>query len=586
MFGLSLALPNASDAILSRSRAVQALEEQVAAAVIAHDYNAAESALARLKALESTNNSTSLTNTVLRLVPKTTSSNADVLMLNPVNVTEFDALFKVPHDLPVGEYNAEISNGLSTSSHNGWVALQYFESPTIPAFNVIEIVDVPKWDTSIFTVDCDWTKPVFNRTCGWVGARSSNQLNEAIAKAKANGGGTVFLPRGQYYIDGPIIVPDGVILRGEGTQLVSVYFREDNPGTAPKPGYIYAEPNATMWAVEDLTFYVTHFYFSVVYVHPTCKNWGMERVRIRAAAWAMLSDPGTPKDPIQNGRGNRVANFSREQIGDVVYLDGNDNYRIVECDLLGTGIIIHTGGHGTKNGGSARNGYIARNTLWNANAAHWFDGIKQVIFEWNTIRPAGTELAWGNNIDNYENGYAQHVYHANNWFQCEWAGDREFMTFDPVNGDFNGPVIVDPDNRTLLTTVGGQGSVSSSMLGGAVSILDGTGAGQVRRLVGLVNHTQFVIDAPFSVPLDSTSIIQVGPYKGRMIFHNNKYEDGGAFQFYANAVDMIVSSHRFTRVEGLLSWGRANAPAYCPNMRIQFCDNTFEEGNHMWNCKQ
>ena len=91
-------------------------------------------------------------------------------------------------------------------------------------------------------------------------------------------------------------------------------------------------------------------------------------------------------------------------MGEVVYLGGNDNYRIVDCDLLGTGIIIHTGAHGVNQGGTASNGdshtdlsihllthafthsltplthspgYIARNTIWNANAAHWFSGIKQ-----------------------------------------------------------------------------------------------------------------------------------------------------------------------------------------------------------------
>lgn len=47
--------------------------------------------------------------------------------------------------------------------------------------------------------------------------------------------------------------------------------------------------------------------------------------------------------------------------------------------------------------------------------------------------------------DNYENGYAQHVFHANNWFQHVWAGDREFMTFDPVFGDYNGPATVAED---------------------------------------------------------------------------------------------------------------------------------------------
>ena len=40
----------------------------------------------------------------------------------------------------------------------------------------------------------------------------------------------------------------------------------------------------------------------------------------------------------------------------MVYLGGNDNYRIVDCDLLGTGIIIHTGAHGVNQGGTASNG--------------------------------------------------------------------------------------------------------------------------------------------------------------------------------------------------------------------------------------
>ena len=97
-------------------------------------------------------------------------------------------------------------------------------------------------------------------------------------------------------------------------------------------------------------------------------------------------------------------------------------------------------GHGFNNGGSAKNGIVAHNKLYNANAAHWFDDIKQVIppvpfftrfdhlspiftpffplfaqviFEHNTIEPGGAELSWGNNIDNYSGGYCQHV--------CEWA---------------------------------------------------------------------------------------------------------------------------------------------------------------------
>ena len=87
------------------------------------------------------------------------------------------------------------------------------------------------------------------------------------------------------------------------------------------------------------------------------------------------------------------------------------------------------------------------------------------------------------------------------------------MTFDPVFGDFNGPVHVDSSNPTLLTTAGGVGSVGTAMLGGMVSILQGAGAGQIRRLTGVENSSRFVIDKPFTTTPDSTSVVQVGPCK-------------------------------------------------------------------------
>ena len=54
----------------------------------------------------------------------------------------------------------------------------------------------------------------------------------------------------------------------------------------------------------------------------------------------------------------------------------------------------------TKVSSTERFGVIARNKIWNANAAHWFDNAHEIIFEHNIIRPAGTAPSWGNNIDN------------------------------------------------------------------------------------------------------------------------------------------------------------------------------------------
>ena len=53
------------------------------------------------------------------------------------------------------------------------------------------------------------------------------------------------------------------------------------------------------------------------------------------------------------------------------------------------------------------------------------------------------------------------------------------MTFDPVLGDYLGPVhIDDPASPATLRLLNGTGSASATSLGGMVSILQGAGAGQ------------------------------------------------------------------------------------------------------------
>ena len=158
-----------------------------------------------------------------------------------------------------------------------------------------------------------------------------------------------------------------------------------------------------------------------------------------------------------------------------------------------------------------------------------------------------------------------------------------------VMGDYNGPVKVLPGGGTKLELTPGSGSAAGGSMGGMVSVLAGTGSGQYRRLVHIAKGASgggdvVTLDRPFETPLDETSIVQLGPFKGRFIFDENRYEDCGAFQLYANAADVIVSKHHFARAEGLLSWGRATGGhVYAPNIRVQFVDNVVEEGNHMWN---
>lgn len=304
---------------------------------------------------------------ILRLTSPTTKKTYEVVANES---TAYHAWFNLPATLPDDAYSASLSNGLLPGA-DAATPLVMFESPEAPAKDVVTVATPKPWDATVFRVDCAWDEPLFDRPCGWVGARSTAALVAALAAAKAHGGGVVYLPRGQYYVDGPVVVPDGVVLRGAGRELVSLYFREaPKPADAPTPGYFYSDgASGHRWAVEDLSVYVSAFYHSIFFVAPTCDRFALRRTRVRASAWAMLTDPcpGSPSGDPKRNRGERSAQFAMSQLGEVVYLAGNRNYDIVDNDLLGSNIIIHTGANpGTA--GSARYGRIARNELWNVNA--------------------------------------------------------------------------------------------------------------------------------------------------------------------------------------------------------------------------
>ena len=61
-----------------------------------------------------------------------------------------------------------------------------------------------------------------------------------------------------------------------------------------------------------------------------------------------------------------------------------------------------------------------------------FDGIKQVIFEYNEIKPGGAAASWGDNVDTYAGGWAGHVWHAHNTFASVWMNDREYHLSIPL----------------------------------------------------------------------------------------------------------------------------------------------------------
>ena len=106
--------------------------------------------------------------------------------------------------------------------------------------------------------------------------------------------------------------------------------------------------------------------------------------------------------------------------------------------------------------------------------------------------------------------------------------------------------------------------------------------GAVANNSTVADLTRWIVDRPFTAPLDQTSRVTIMPYIGQIAFNGNAYSDGGEVQFYAQALGVVAAENTFTRTGGLSAWARGYSGKDA-NLRNAFIDNVVAEGNHVWN---
>ena len=245
------------------------------------------------------------------------------------SATAYHAMFPLPATVTAGAYEAQL---LGPSGHA--VPLVMFSTVDAPRDTTLNVRS-PASGGAVIDVGAYCRVGV---DCGVVGVNSSFALEAALRAAAAKGGGTVTIPRGQWYLNGTdgVVVPPNTMLRGEGMALTALYMPEQQKGEAPGPAYLRmgspaAGPTAGAgWGLEDLAVYITHYYQGVVYCGAGEDGFSMRRVRVRANSFAMLGVP------IGNPSRGRSANYTQLEVGAAVRLAGCVNYVVEDCDLYST----------------------------------------------------------------------------------------------------------------------------------------------------------------------------------------------------------------------------------------------------------
>jgi hypothetical protein len=257
----------------------------------------------------------------------------------------------------------------------------------------------------------------------------------------------------------------------------------------------------------------------------------MQRVRVRANAYFASSGA------FSTGRTRPDVNFNftAGKVQGVVMLTGT-NWRVQDNDILSTGSVFWSGGSAGGMRGTSY-GLLSRNVIRNGGNAIFMDQWKQVIVEDNVI--SGSSLsAMGNAVATYNGGYAQHIILTNNTISHVWGGDREVVTYDNAGGAYFGPLRSANSTSAVVTTQylripvnrtrGREGAGAGWYVeGGALIVLNGTGAGQIRRIVAAANNTshEWILDAPLQHMEDNhESFVQILPYLPRSTFVSMQVE--------------------------------------------------------------
>jgi hypothetical protein len=338
-----------------------------------------------------------------------------VLHASASRLSTFSAEFAVPVATPPGNYSILLSNGQAATS------LRWFLSPQQPSRSTVEVRGDRQQSARTFRVTDYGCSGGINHTnpkdiTSAEPIDCTTAINRALAAASEHSPApsTVLFGPGRWYLQPPLLLPDGVTIAGDSMSTTALYFSQESVnktftatpegmppaliGAAESPAAVVGAHDGistTTFGVQDMCIYSLSYYSAVINISASTSNVVVRRVRIRANAF--------------NGRNADTRRVPwQETIGGngppVILLQGS-NSQITDCDIYATWIAIASHGHygSSSPAHSSRFTLIRNNSIHNGGACFWADQAKEVIFEDNLCSGI-SPMSGGNGIMTYGGG--------------------------------------------------------------------------------------------------------------------------------------------------------------------------------------
>ena len=382
----------------------------------------------------------------------------------------------------------------------------------------------------------------------------------AVAKLKENGGGVLFFPRGRFQMSETIELPPHSVLRGEGADYSQIYWPDTfEPlealvqGTHSfevsdifltcgnhKDGIVgnWPEPRTPLAPAEQASY--------------QCGNITIKNITLRMLYSQYINNDldelKRRLPPIHNARALRLG-------GENINVTGNDIY-------CAAGGVFELRAYWSN---------ISNNRFWRGNIIGWngFSG-QQLIFADNHLGGANCTSFYGL-PEGSENIYWGNNYHENNFD----GNNRETVTGDGrVHTYLDNVENITPASFTLKGEIKWNKGLHAWEKG-AVQIVGGKGAGQIRRIKS-IDGAKIELATAWDIVPNETSVISISSFRRRFIYTENRaYDSSVALQLYGSMIEALVANNETSRTGGY----NGDAMAGETNWFNQFLDNTFATGN-------
>ncbi|WP_337268719.1 hypothetical protein [Oryzifoliimicrobium ureilyticus] len=457
------------------------------------------------------------------------------ITLNARDVDQWSASFPVPSNVS-GSYTVSLWNGLGDKS-------------TWTPFGTLVVAAPPATPPTTFNLYSNQPeKPNFD---------DAPRLNAAMQGLQKKGGGRLLLRAGVYHLNGPLTIPDGVSLVGEGPELTTLNW---NDMDVPPDALVSGDKNV---GLENLTinaqrhFHVIRFGVLDFERAPTGENILVKNVVVRAFAFggrATMEDVIKRKQQMED-------HFPGGAIG--LFLGGK-NIVVEGCDVLSSmrSFVLQRPRGAVVTGNAFRNGL------------GWYSLTQPdgVLFENNYLTSADL-LGSGGGIAANAGFSARNVLMRGNKFDYMFGGDREAMTTDGPGGFYHGKLQdVKADSARLSDSNGYGWFEKKDWRGALLFVVNGRGLGLVAHVTSR-DSDKIKLDRPLENIIDESSEVTVVQAQENELFVDNSFTDTGGVQAFGTSYKSIFFENKTLRSGGFSSTG-LNYKHLQPVFYIQYLNNT------------